>query len=166
MRIPLKNIDKDRVRFPLDFNGHKFPVPTLEQSRAAIQNIDFSMLVYKICTPSPVQAIVWEPDVAVEAVKVYKKWLWIIRKYSEEYPVLPPSIEIDEIWHHHILDTLKYAEDCQAVFGQFMHHYPYFGMRGEQDYSNLNASFELTKLLYEEEFGEELPSFLAVEIDA
>jgi len=166
MLLPEKSIDRNRVRFSLDFSGNRFPVPTLEQSKSAIRDIDFSMLIYKICTPSPGQAIIWEPDVAKEATEIYKNWLWLIRKHSKSYPVLPPSVEIDEIWHHHVLDTLKYASDCQAIFGQFLHHYPYFGMRGERDLSDLHTSFEITQRLYQEEYGEEIPCFLTVELDA
>ncbi|OZI67962.1 glycine-rich domain-containing protein [Bordetella genomosp. 1] len=156
------NADRNRVITPLDFTGNVHSVPSLQESKRAIGNVDFSMLIYKICAPTPLQAIVWERGLAEQATEVYKNWLWLIRKYSETYPVLPPSVEIDEIWHHHILDTYKYAEDCKAIFGQFFHHYPYFGLRGEADLANLNSAFELTKSLYEQEFGEPLPGFLSV----
>lgn len=163
MQLPDKNIDKDRVRIPLNFSGVDFTVPTLDTSKLAIASIDFSMLIYKICTPSPTQSVIWDYPVALEAIEVYRKWLWLVRKYGGEYQALPPSIEIDEIWHHHILDTLKYSEDCKAVFGQFLHHYPYFGMRGHNDFLDLNSSFEITMMLYEKEYGEKMPSFLIEE---
>ena len=61
---------------------------------------------------------------------------------------------MDNMWHFHILDTRAYVKDCDAVFGHYLHHYPYFGMRGEQDAANLKNSFELTKVKYEEAFNE------------
>jgi hypothetical protein len=35
-----------------------------------------------------------------------------------------PEKDVDEYWHTHILDTRKYAEDCQRYFGYFLHHIP------------------------------------------
>lgn len=63
---------------------------------------------------------------------------------------------MDTIWHYHILDTRAYAKDCQSVFGEFFHHYPYFGMRGKEDEENLEKSFYKTCELYETRFGESL----------
>ena len=37
-----------------------------------------------------------------------------------------------------------------------MHHFPYFGMRGEQDAKDLENSFGKTKELYLKTFGEEI----------
>ena len=69
-----------------------------------------------------------------------------------------PSKEIDEFWHQHILDTRKYAEDCDSVFGMFFHHFPYFGMRGPEDAANLQRAFEETKQLYRDTFSEDYPA--------
>jgi hypothetical protein len=33
-----------------------------------------------------------------------------------------PSDEVDEFWHQHIINTAKYAKDCHAVAGCFLHH--------------------------------------------
>jgi len=44
------------------------------------------------------------------------------------------------------------------VFGCFLHHFPYFGMRGEDDAANLRAAGKNMHSLYEREFGEALPS--------
>lgn len=35
-----------------------------------------------------------------------------------------------------------------------MHHFPYFGMRGEADFQDLNNSFDRTQELYFKHFGE------------
>jgi len=86
----------------------------------------------------------------------YKRFLTLSVKYPEE--TIAPSKDVDKFWHGHILDTMKYAEDCQNVFGYFVHHFPYFGMRGEEDAANLAEAGKTTNRLYEKEFGETLPS--------
>lgn len=66
------------------------------------------------------------------------------------YPTISivPTKNIDAFWHTHILDTALYAIHCDILFGKFLHHFPYFGVRGEQDKANLNAAFEVTKSLF------------------
>jgi hypothetical protein len=43
------------------------------------------------------------------------------------------------------------------MFGYFLHHFPYFGMRGEDDAAALRAASERMHEIYEREFGEALP---------
>ncbi|NJL09636.1 MAG: hypothetical protein HC908_03855, partial [Calothrix sp. SM1_7_51] len=68
--------------------------------------------------------------------------------------VIVPNKAVDQFWHQHILDTEKYYQDCQEVFGYFMHHFPYFGMRGENDKQALDAAFGETLTLLREQFGD------------
>lgn len=68
--------------------------------------------------------------------------------------IIVPTKELDEFWHHHILDTQKYAEDCEKVFGFFLHHFPYYGMRSEEDEVDLQEKFQATADLYQHEFGQ------------
>ena len=67
---------------------------------------------------------------------------------------LVPSKQVDEIWHQHILDTRAYREDCEALFGHFLDHYPYFGIYGKDDYEKLQDAFKETVSLYEKHFGQ------------
>jgi hypothetical protein len=67
-----------------------------------------------------------------------------------------PTHDIDEFWHQHILDTRKYAEGCQNALGQFLHHFPYFGMRGDEDRNNLDKSFRQTRELHAQLFVGEI----------
>ena len=79
----------------------------------------------------------------------YKKWLVIHACYPELKTA--PSMKLDEYWHMHILDTKKYMEDCQIVFGEYLHHYPYFGLEGDK--ADLDSGFELTKKLFQHHFN-------------
>lgn len=123
-----------------------------------IRNIDFSMLIYKLSVPDANISRVWDVEAAEIAVGYYRNFLWLMRKYGHAH-VLAPSTEIDEIWHHHILDTYKYHEDCNAIFGAYLHHYPYFGMRGDEDLGDLRNSFATTQSLHFQEFGSYIMGF-------
>lgn len=81
----------------------------------------------------------------------YKRFLILLARFPEE--MIAPDVNVDKFWHGHILDTMKYAEDCDNVFGFFLHHFPYFGMRGKEDAASLaNAAMNMRRL-YEQEFG-------------
>lgn len=82
----------------------------------------------------------------------YKRYLTLCMLHPDE--AIVPSTYVDDFWHLHILDTQKYAEDCNEYLGYFLHHFPYFGMRGEQDRKNLDAAWTRTLQLYESTFGE------------
>ena len=84
--------------------------------------------------------------------KWYRYFLFLAFKYKS-MPIVVSEV-IDAFWHQHILDTRKYAEDCEAAFGTFLHHFPYFGLRGEQDEQDLKAAYRSTLELMKVEFGE------------
>jgi len=69
---------------------------------------------------------------------------------------IAPNKIMDKVWHYHILDTRAYAEDCENIFGHILHHFPYFGMGGEQDAINLKNAFIKTKKQYLATFGEDM----------
>ncbi len=65
---------------------------------------------------------------------------------------------MDEVWHAHILDTRRYAADCDCVFGEFIHHYPYFGLGDKHgDRRQLVAKYQRTKVRYIALFQEAPP---------
>lgn len=62
-----------------------------------------------------------------DAVEVeYKRFLHLSKEFPNE--LIAPSQAVDTFWHYHILDTVKYAADCAAVFGYFLHHNPNVGL--------------------------------------
>src|SRR3989475_428546 len=121
-----------------------------EQVIAAIQALDLDPIKFKLMDPEEGQG--WSREYVNQMAIEYKRFLTLSVKYSEE--TIAPSKDVDKFWHGHILDTMKYAEDCQNVFGYFLHHFPYFGMRGEEDAANLAEAGRTTQRLYEEEFAE------------
>ena len=82
----------------------------------------------------------------------YRRFLYLMQQFPQEQTA--PLQDVDTFWHYHILDTLKYATDCQAVFGYFLHHFPYIGLRGEEDEEAHHRIGERMKELYEATFNE------------
>ncbi|MEL6456649.1 MAG: hypothetical protein AAFQ91_00150 [Cyanobacteria bacterium J06621_15] len=93
----------------------------------------------------------WNIQKTNQAISAYLMFLLLIYLYPNSQ--LVPNQEIDRVWHYHILDTMKYAEDCEMLFGRFIHHFPYFGERGKVDREDLQKAFEQTQVLFEEHFG-------------
>jgi hypothetical protein len=69
--------------------------------------------------------------------------------------------DVDEFWHTHILQTIKYTDDCEAVFGRYLHHTPHVGEVTDADLERRAALAEKTRQLYQAEFGSELDSTAA-----
>jgi hypothetical protein len=87
------------------------------------------------------------------AVEVeYRRFLYLMKMFPNEDTA--PLVDVDTFWHYHILDTVKYAADCDHIFGYFLHHFPYVGMRGKEDEEALERMGERMRTLYEETFGE------------
>lgn len=93
----------------------------------------------------------WTREEADRHELEYRRFLALVAKYPEE--AITPDTNVDKFWHGHILDTMKYVEDCERVFGYFLHHFPYFGMRGVEDARNLAEADARTRSLYQQEFG-------------
>ena len=122
----------------------------VEQALILLNKLDFSMLKHKLQDQE--EGLGWSAAECEAAAQDYKRFLAL--KYAYPAEEIVPNQVVDKFWHFHILDTLAYAQDCQQVFGQFVHHYPYFGMRGEQDLRDLHVAFVDTTALYALHFGQ------------
>jgi len=121
----------------------------VKQVIAAIEALDLDPIKLKLMDAEEGQG--WSREYADRMELAYKRLLTLLATHPEE--TLAPSKDVDKFWHGHILDTLKYAEDCDKLFGTFLHHFPYFGMRGVEDAANLAKAAENTRRLYRQEFG-------------
>ena len=98
----------------------------------------------------------WLEEDTILCEKLYKNYLFLLKKYADKYKI-PPSQEIDEFWHNHILDTQRYHEDTYNIFGCYLHHYPYFGMDETSTMKDVDDNFDKnTQELHFREFGEYL----------
>jgi len=123
---------------------------------AVIENLDFSQVKGKLMLPLP-EGRGWTQEQADAAETWYKRFLTLHVLYPNHRNV--PNSPIDAFWHGHILDTRKYAQDCESMFGRMFHHYPYFGLNG--DATDRDRCFKETMCLYEVEFGENPALMLA-----
>ena len=94
----------------------------------------------------------WSLEKANAVEFEYRRFLFLMKKYPTEQTA--PLFDVDTFWHYHILDTMKYAVDCEKVFGYFLHHFPYIGLRGEEDEAAHERVGARMKELYEATFGE------------
>jgi hypothetical protein len=98
----------------------------------------------------------WTQEKTDVVEKEYRRFLCMMKLYPNED--IAPTMDVDTFWHYHILDTMKYAADCEQVFGYFQHHYPYVGLRGGDDDQFRIDSGERMRTLYEATFGEAYPA--------
>ena len=129
---------------------------TREQAEARLSQLDLGPIKFKIMDKK--EGLGWGRELVESVESGYRQFLTLNMMYPNRSIV--PSKQIDRFWHYHILDTMKYAEDCEQVIGRFLHHFPYLGMRGEKDSRLLQDTFVETKNLFMKVFGNE--AFLTV----
>lgn len=120
-----------------------------------IQNLDLEPIMVKAMDKE--EGLGWNLDITKTVAEEYRKYLTLCLENPNDNIV--PSGMVDDFWHLHILDTQKYQEDCQNIFGYFLHHFPYFGMRGEEDARNLQKAWNESCQLYEQRFGKANKNF-------
>ncbi len=137
-----KPISNDRITFLIKNKG----------INSLIAEIDLEMVKMKMALNDEGQG--WSKEKCEKAEVEYKRFLHLNKKFSKK-AIIPTDI-IDTMWHYHILDTRSYHRDSKKVFGGYFHHFPYFGIRGNNDKKNLISCFEETKNIYENEFNEKM----------
>ena len=86
------------------------------------------------------------------AVEEYRRFL--VLKMENPSVKLAPTGLMDKAWHTHILDTRRYAEDCEAMFGRFLHHHPsYKGVESGDGGDGLTRASEMMEALYSKSYG-------------
>jgi hypothetical protein len=113
------------------------------------EQLDLTMVATKLRDND--EGLGWSVDHCDRVEIEYRRFLAL----TSAYPAMAivPSKAVDSFWHYHILDTQTYARDCDRLFGSFLHHYPYFGMRGPDDALALGDAYDTTLTLYEAHFG-------------
>lgn len=122
----------------------------LDAARAYIWAIDFSRTRQQMTRPIK-YALPADPAWVDRAIERYRKFLWLHVKYWGEH--FSPPIDIDEVWHSHILDTDAYGRDCAALFPATLRHRPSIDAREQAE---LAGAQKRLHYLFAVEFGEHL----------
>jgi hypothetical protein len=117
------------------------PIEMSYQFEQAIQSIDLSPIKFKLIDREDGEG--WSLEKANRVAELYLEFLKLVHIHGHEQ-TLVPCRDVDVFWHYHILDTRKYFVDCDALFGFYLHHYPYLGMRDKEDEVRLRECFERT----------------------
>ncbi|NJK71087.1 MAG: hypothetical protein HC932_02400 [Thermales bacterium] len=139
-----------------------------------LDSLDLEPIVAKLMDPKEGEG--WTLEYADQRVIEYKCFLMLNFLYPEHDFV--PTHDIDSVWHRHVMDTEKYNSDCEILFslgyqryivaflrpilnyigirinaGLFFDHFPYFGMRGDEDKRNLGLGYLKTQKYFLSHFG-------------
>lgn len=134
----------------------------LRRKKELIFQLDFSKLRQKLTDHQfpNLYSLYWDEESVDKGIDEYRKYLFIRLKYRVEYPRLAPTLRIDEIWHGHVLNTEQYHRDCEKIFGEYLHHYPYTHIDEEGklyfDHGFAKEHFLTLTSLYYAEFKEVL----------
>jgi hypothetical protein len=118
----------------------------LHEALERVNQLDFKMLKIKM-----IEEHDWTVEFCDEAEALYRKFLALNARFPDRK--ICPTGPIDEFWHAHILDTRAYMRDCEDIFGHYLHHFPYFGMRGPEDHAALERAFRESVELFIRHFG-------------
>lgn len=129
----------------------QFDNAVFEQALALTAAWDFKLAIEKVLE---IKNGEWTRDRAEKAVQNYTRYMAVTKALGGLQMV--PNGDIDEIWHMHILDTRAYMADCNALFGEYLHHYPYFGMLGEENRQQWLQVQKVSTNLWVQLFGEPL----------
>jgi hypothetical protein len=94
------------------------------------------------------QIVCGDPSLAVVE---YKKFLRMMIDDSGAW--FTPSKLVDELWHRHMLDSVKYCRFCERVAGSYLHHTPHYG----EPHSFHDPGFLSTLKTYKQKFGAPAP---------
>jgi hypothetical protein len=86
-------------------------------STDALERIDLTPLSQKAK-----RELGWADRRCDQALRRYKAFLR--KAISTERQLEMLDDDADTLWHFHILDTYRYHEDCQLLFGRYLHHVP------------------------------------------
>jgi len=85
----------------------------------------------------------FKPNIEASHIDKYLKFLELIKKYPNDS--LSPTLDIDIVWHGHMLNSNIYVEDMQNMFGYILGH--------DDDMKNgTKDKFEQTDKLWQENY--------------
>jgi len=133
----------------MTINAMESSAANLNSQLTRIQNADWSRLL----------TLLQREGVSISRSKylldAYTKWLALRRVYGQQF--IPPTDDVDQIWHSHILDTKHYCDFCNRIFGGYMHHAPEIEIR-----NNFKAKEKILTDRWLRHFNEPIPGKISV----
>jgi anthranilate/para-aminobenzoate synthase component II len=86
----------------------------------------------------------YSPERITEALEEYRRY-FVLAKLFPDVDLIPPTEECDEVWHNHLLHSIDYADDCERVLGEFLHHQP---GEGEMPIALYRETLELYRAVF------------------
>src|SRR6267143_407192 len=123
----------------------------VEQVIIAINALDLESV--KVRAMDPELGKGWTREYAEGIERGYRTYLTMLAKYPDHTEDILLSKDVDEFWHTHILQSIKYTDDCEAVFGKYLHHAPHIGEVTSAVKEKRMVLAEKTRRLYQQEFG-------------
>ena len=130
----------------------KLTTKPIEEVISAVQALDLESVKIRLMDAELGEG--WSREYADSIEAAYKTYLTMLAKYQEHAEDIMLARDVDEFWHTHILQTMKYADDCEKLFGAFLHHNPHVGPRTAADLQARAEMAEKTRRMYAQEFGE------------
>ena len=127
--------------WPLTIHPSENAMVSDEEIAEIGRTIDLSFVVSKAK-----EKYQWADQHASEAMHLYLSGLYICRNYPKRC-FAAISHSGDAIWHQHIIDTQKYADDCNILLWRFLSRQPIYGNpSGDDDrvYNDTVAEFGWT----------------------
>jgi hypothetical protein len=118
-----------------------------------VNSLDFGLQIKKMTEYNGL-----DKNYVYSCLHQYKDFLAMKIAYKDREIDFVPNSMIDEAWHQHILDTKKYASDCNILFGEFLHHYPYSGLRGDDDVKVWQDNAHTTEVIFYHHFDKRIYS--------
>lgn len=93
---------------------------SLRSSTAAIHpKFDLTDVMARVAKENPT----WDAKRLAEAESEYRSFL-AVAKATPGQDHHNTSVDMDAVWHSHILHTRQYHTDCAQFFGHYFHHAP------------------------------------------
>jgi hypothetical protein len=132
-------------------------ITTAKKTLKQLESLDLGPVRFKLQNQEDGDS--WDEETCSKVESAYRMFLALCIAHPAKKIV--PTKLVDKMWHYHILDTKKYVDDCEQYLGYFLHHFPYFGMRGKEDKKELMVCGQETKTLYLKEFNYDVALLLS-----
>ncbi|STX27686.1 Uncharacterized conserved protein [Legionella beliardensis] len=98
----------------------------LDYSYNKVDDLNLDVVKTKLAMTNQDGGYEWPEDAINMAIDAYRAFLKqaLKNRFNNIDCILQPEPLADIVWHTHILFTQKYHQDCNVIFGEYLHHQP------------------------------------------